>query len=358
MREAVFLRRHADEWRAFEARLAAAERAPAGVDPDALAADYVRLTDDLAYARTFYPGSPTTAYLNGLATRTHERLYRNRREERGRLRRFWAEEVPRAVYAERAALLAGAALFGLALAIGVASALGDGLFVRLILGDAYVNMTLRNIDAGDPMAVYKKMQRADMFALITLNNVMVSFYAFVGGVLGGLGTAYLLLTNGVMVGAFQTFFFRQAEAHGMGLFWESVLTIWIHGTVEITAIVVAGGAGLAMGRALLMPGPYPRLAAFRAAAGRGLKIVVGLVPLFVGAGFLEGFVTRETAMPTGLSVLIILASLAFVTFYFVALPRRRARADAAEAAARAAAARRRAEVRWHADARLAAPDLA
>jgi uncharacterized membrane protein SpoIIM required for sporulation len=329
MREAVFVRRHADDWEAFEARLDAKEP----VDPDALAEGYVRLTDDLAYARTFYPGSATAAYLNGLAGLVHHRIYRNRREERGRLRRFWAEEIPRVVYQERRPLLWAVALFvGFAL-LGAVSAASDALFVRLILGDAYVNMTLENIAQGDPMRVYKEMYPVDMFSMIALNNVLVSFFTFVGVyevgnfVLPGfsLGTALMLFHNGVMVGSFQYFFWEQ------GVFWESVQTIWIHGTLEIAAIILAGGAGLAMGNALLFPGTYPRMVAFRRGALRGLKVVVGLVPQFVAAALLEGYVTRYTEMPVALSVLIIFGSLAFVLGYWAWLPARVRRRDEAAA---------------------------
>lgn len=317
MREAVFVRRHADDWDRFERRL---DRE--GDDPDALAEGYVRLTDDLAYARTFYPGSATAAYLNGLAAHVHRRIYRNRREERGRLVRFWTEEVPLAIYHERRALLVSLVVFALAVLVGAWSAAGDASYVRLIMGDAYVNMTLANIERGDPMAVYKEMHQLDMFLGITLNNVMVAVFAFVGFFpVGGvalpgfsLGTAVTLLRNGVMLGAFQTFFWQH------GLLAESARTIWIHGTLEISAVVVAGGAGFAMGNALLFPGTYPRLVAFRRGAMRGLKLVVGLVPVFVAAGFLEGFVTRYTAMPVPLSLAIIFGSLAFVGWYFVVLP--------------------------------------
>lgn len=316
MREVVFTRRNAERWKQFEHALG-----DRSADPDALADLYVQVTDDLAYARTFYPRSSTTAYLNGLAARAHQRIYRNRREDRGRIVRFWTEELPRLVYAERRALLYAAAVFVLAVAVGVVSSANDPSFVRLIMGDAYVNMTLDNIERGDPMAVYKEMNEADMFLGITLNNVRVSFLAFALGVFSSFGTAYVLFQNGVMLGAFQLFF------HQHGLLAESVLTIWIHGTLEISAIVLAGGAGFVMGNSLLFPGTYPRLAAFRRGAERGLKLVVGLVPVFVAAGFLEGFVTRHTAMPVALSLTIILGSLAAVVWYFVLYPIRLHRRD-------------------------------
>ena len=95
---------------------------------------------------------------------------------------------------------------------------------------------------------------------------------------------------------------------------------------SIAAIVVAGGAGLTMWNAVLMPGTYPRTTALRRGAVRGLKLIVGLVPVFVAAAVLEGYVTRLTDMPLAASALVIGGSAAFLLFYFVVLPYRRARA--------------------------------
>jgi uncharacterized membrane protein SpoIIM required for sporulation len=318
MREAVFVRRHAEAWQEFEGEFEGSRE----VTPDALADGYVRLTDDLAYALTFYPGSPTAAYLNGLATLVHRRLYRNRREERGRLLRFWTREIPETVFRERRSLLLSLLLFGTFVAVGALSAAFDDTYVRLIMGDAYVNMTLQNIENGDPMAVYKDEDQAGMFVGIARNNILVSLFAFLGILpMGGMalpgfsfGTAFLLMMNGVMLGSFQYFF------HQHGVLWESVRTIWIHGTIEISAIIVAGGAGFTMGNALLFPGTYPRLAALRRGAIAGLKIVMGLVPFFAVAAALEAYVTRHTSMPIALSVAIIGGSLAIIIGYFVVLP--------------------------------------
>jgi hypothetical protein len=94
--------------------------------------------------------------------------------------------------------------------------------------------------------------------------------------------------------------------------------------------VVAGAAGFALGNGLLFPGTYPRRVSFARGAKRGVKIVVGLVPIFIAAALLEGFVTRYTGMPLVLSLGIIGGSLAFVLYYFVARPLRLA-ARAAEA---------------------------
>jgi uncharacterized membrane protein SpoIIM required for sporulation len=101
----------------------------------------------------------------------------------------------------------------------------------------------------------------------------------------------------------------------------SVLKIWIHGTLEISAIIIAGCAGLVMGNSLLFSGTFSRLESFKIGAKKGLKVVIGLVPIFIMAGFLESFVTRLT-LPIAGSMVIIVVSAAFIGWYFVVYPAR------------------------------------
>ena len=120
-----------------------------------------------------------------------------------------------------------------------------------------------------------------------------------------------------MLGSFQTFFAQH------DLLCESALAIWLHGTLEISAIIVAGAAGVAMGNGWLFPGTYPRLVSFRRGARRGLRIVVGTMPVFVVAAFIEGYFTRHTEWPDSLRLSIILSSLAFVIYYYIVLPKKK-----------------------------------
>ncbi|HEX8428575.1 stage II sporulation protein M [Hymenobacter sp.] len=307
MREAVFLRQNEARWKQYEAA--------AAKGPDELAARFVALTDDLAYAQTFYPGSPTTRYLNDLTAKQHQALYKNKTEQTSRFKQFWARELPLLVARHHTPLAWSLLLFTVFTLLGALSAAYDDSFVRVVLGDAYVNKTLENIEKGDPMAVYKGMSETPMFLLITLNNIYVSLVAYAMGATLGLGTVWALFRNGVMLGSFQYFFYQK------GVLLPSLLTIWIHGTLEISAIVLAGGAGFVMARGLLFPGTYSRGAAFRQAARDGLKLAIGLVPIFMVAGFLEGFVTRHTEMPVALSLSIIGLSAGFIVWYFILYPR-------------------------------------
>ena len=131
MREVAFLKQNAEKWKQFEALLWKKRRA----DPDRLAELFVEITDDLSYARTFFPESRTTHYLNDLAAEIHQAIYKNKREDRRRFAMFWRVEVPLTVRAAHRALLVSLVIFVIAMGIGVVSTLNDDGFARLILGE-------------------------------------------------------------------------------------------------------------------------------------------------------------------------------------------------------------------------------
>jgi len=310
MREAAFVKQNKDKWIRFESVL----RNNIQINPDELSGLYIEVTDHLSYAQTFYPKSETLRYLNSLAVLAHNKIYKNKKESRNKLITFYTKEFPLFFYQYHKQLLVAFLSFSLFVAIGAFSAATDGDFVRLILGDGYVNMTISNIEKGDPMAVYKKMGEVEMFLGITVNNIRVALNAFVFGIFLSIGSLYILMRNGIMLGSFQYFFYDY------NLFWESVRTIWIHGTIEISVIIVAGCAGLVLGNSILFPGTYTRLQSFVKGAKDGLKIIVSTIPFFIIAGFLEGFVTRHTQMSDWLAILIIGGSFYLILFYYVFYP--------------------------------------
>lgn len=310
MREAAFVKQNKDKWATFENALSNQTQ----IAPDVLSDLYIEITDHLSYAKTFYTGSNTEYYLNSLASQAHQQIYKTKREPKNRILSFWKTEFPSMFYQHQRELLIAFLVFSFFAAVGAFSAANEGDFVRSILGDGYVNMTLENIEKGDPMAVYKQMGEVNMFLGITINNIRVALMAFAYGIMLGIGTLMVMMQNGIMLGSFQYFFYEK------GLLWESMRTIWIHGTIEISVIIVAGCAGLVMANGILFPGTYTRLESFKRGVKNGLKIMLSTVPFFIIAGFLEGFVTRHTEMPDWLAIFIILGSLALIVFYYVIYP--------------------------------------
>jgi uncharacterized membrane protein SpoIIM required for sporulation len=311
MREVSFIKQNKEKWLSFENAILKDDIK----DPDALASQYIYLINDLAYAQTYYPKSKVVSYLNQLAAKAYQKIYKTKREDTNRLLSFWKTEVPLICYQYRTFIYVAFIIFFTFTFIGAISAANDGEFVRSILGDNYVNQTLVNIEAGDPVAVYKSGSNWGSFIGITLNNLRVGVLSFILGAFGGVGTVYILFQNCIMLGSFQYFFYEK------NVFWESVRGIWIHGSMEIFAIVIEAAAGLLLGASILFPKTHSRLTSFKLGAKTGIKILISTFPFTIFAGFLEGFVTRySNIMPNWLSVSIIMITLSMISFYYLIYP--------------------------------------
>jgi uncharacterized membrane protein SpoIIM required for sporulation len=315
MREALFIKKNADKWQSYQ------QEEP--TNPDEASVRFVTLMDDLAYARTFYPKSKVTKWINGLAATTYQNIYKNKKEKYSRILNFWKYDLPITFRKHHNTFLFTTLLFVIIVAIGVFSAIYNPEFTRGILGDHYVDMTEQNIANGDPFGVYKEENRFLMFVQIGFNNIRVSFLAFIGGLLLGFGTLYIMWSNGLMLGCFQHMFFAQ----GLGV--KSVLVIWIHGTIEIAAIVLASTAGFVIAKGMFFPKTYSRINSFKMHFKDAAKLIICLVPFFILAAFFEGFITQEMSsgfdkngggMPVWVSVLILASSLFLIVWYFVIWP--------------------------------------
>lgn len=284
------------------------------IEPDLLVEMYHELTDDLSYARTHYAETQTELYLNNLVGKLHAIIYKTKKEENNRFLRFWRYEFPVEIYKIRRYIYFSIVLFLFACFIGLVSLRGDEEFVRVVLGDVYVDMTIANIEKGEPMAVYASRSAGDMFFLIATNNLRVAAMCFLAGLLSYFGVVPLLFFNGVMLGSFQYFFYKY------NVLYESVLSIWIHGTIEIFSIVISASAGLLVGSSYLFPGTYSRKASFIKASQRGAKIFLGISPFIILAAFLEAYATRHTEWADWLRIGIIVSSLILIVLYFVVYP--------------------------------------
>lgn len=310
MKEAAFIKRNKTRWEDFEQIVKDQKHA----HPDRLAELFIQVTDDLSFSRTKYPDSRTTQYLNALANKIHVKIYKNKREDKNRFVTFWKLEVPKAMYEARKPMLCAFLIFMISCVIGGVSALNDDTFVRLIMGDGYVNMTLENIRNGNPTKVYATSDELMMFFFITWNNIQVSFLVFVMGIFASVGTGFQLFRNGVMVGAFVMFFYRESQLA------QAFPVIMLHGTIELTSIVIAGGAGMTLGNSLIFPGTYSRFESFKIGSVRGLKIIMGLIPFFILAGFIESFITRYAFMHWSIKTIVIGASAFLMIYYFILYP--------------------------------------
>lgn len=310
MRESLFIKQNIARWRDYQRRI----EDPSEESPDTLAQMYTELTSDLAFSRTHFPDATITSMLNAMTLRLHNEIYSGHHEKWSRLLTFWTREVPQAVYDNRKAMLAALAVFVFFLCVGIASLFNDADFARLILGDRYVDMTIENIKNGVPTDVYSSGGEAESFFSIMLNNLRVDVMSVSMGIFTPFATSLIVMYNAIMVGAFTFFFFQH------GVFSEALLAIMQHGTLEISTMVLSGGAGFVMGSGWLFPGTYSRMQSFRRKAKEALKITLSVFPVTIAAAFIEGYLTRHTDYPLFFRVMVIALSAAFIIFYYILLP--------------------------------------
>lgn len=279
-----------------------------------MAAEFTRLIDDLSYAKTFYPTSRVTNYVNSLASRIYLDIYRNRKERSSRLGDFWRYDLPMIIRKHHRVVLLATVIFVVFMAVGFVTAQRDEQVLNEILGSDYVDMTRENIRNGNPFGVYENDNVFVMWLRIMINNIKVAVWAFVSGIAAGIPTLYILVSNSFMVGSFDQLFYRE----GLGL--DFFLVVFVHGTLELTAIILAAAAGLVLGKGFLLPGTLSRLESVKRATKEGTKIIIGLFPVFALAAFFEGFITRLYNDVPVITILVVAASIAFVIWYFVIYP--------------------------------------
>ncbi|MBN8642348.1 MAG: stage II sporulation protein M [Flavobacteriales bacterium] len=311
MREVAFIKQNKEKWLDFEQAIFGKSKK----NPDEMASLYIHLINDLSYAQTYYPKSKIVTYLNYLASQLYQKIYKTKRVEKNRFLAFFTTEVPLIVYQYRRYVLYAFLLFFCFLTIGVVSAKYDTHFVRSILGDDYVNQTLENIKDGNPVAIYKSSGSLQSFVGITLHNIEVGVKSYIYGIFLGFGTFLYLFYNCIMLGSFQYFFYEQ------NVFWESVRGIWIHGSMEIFAMIIEAGCGLILGASILFPRTFSRINSLKIGFKDSFKIFLSTLPFTIAAGFLEGFVTRYALeMPKWLGITIILSTLSLISFYYLVYP--------------------------------------
>src|SRR5690606_2969665 len=148
----------------------------------------------------------------------------------------------------------------------------DQTLVRTVLGEAYVDMTLENIQSGDPFKIYKDSNPFSMFLQITFNNIRVTFTLFFSGLFLSLGTIYILFNNSLMLGVLAQMFF----AHK--LVAAAIRAVFIHCTLEMSGLTTSATGGIGLGNSIIVPGTYSRAQSLVRGAKEGTKIIIGLIP--------------------------------------------------------------------------------
>jgi uncharacterized membrane protein SpoIIM required for sporulation len=298
MREAVFIDKNKPRWKDIEEFQKE--------NPDEIASDFIDLVSDLSYSKTHYPHSKITNYLNFLSARVYKSIFA--KQKQNPIKDYWKKDFPLIIGHHKKVLWIATAFFLTFSILGYVCSFLDKNFIESILGNYYVEMTIRNINNGTPFGVYTSETPLRMFMKIFTNNLFVGLIVYISGVLLSLGTFYHTFKNGIMVGAFMAMFFQNS----LGL--DALFVIMLHGTFELMGLVLECMAGLILGLSFLFPGTLTRKQAFKRGLLESAKIYIGTIPFTFLAAFIESYVTRygEAGLKTENPLILAFLSIVFV----------------------------------------------
>lgn len=254
-----------------------------------LASLYRSVAADLARARTQQVGNTLIQSLQSLTTRAYTQIYQgSRRQEWHAVGEFYLRGLPAVIQQTFPYIAVATALFFVGVLVAWWYAWQDPTFMALIVPENLISQVrdkhelwMGSIVGIEPLAS----------SSIMINNISVSFGAVAGGITAGAYTVYLMVFNGLLIGAIATLVGQNNLAYP---FWAFVFP---HGSLELPAIFFAGGAGLLIARAILFPGKYRRGDALKFYGSQAAQLVFGIVPMLIVAGIIEGFLSPNPGVP-------------------------------------------------------------
>ncbi len=295
MKQAAFERQNQPAWLAFAAQLDALERGKAApMQADAFPAAYRQICQQLALAESRGYSSHLVERLQQLALRGHQQFYRHRSPLLGRLLGFVLGGFARSARTQWRYVLAASLLFyGSLIGTAVLVHAFPELIYSLLPAEQVAQMEQMYDPDASRLGRFAERSSGDdwlMFGYYVMNNIGIAFQTFASGLLLGLGSLFFLLFNGLTIGAVAG---HLTEIGYDQPFWSFVIG---HGAFELTAITLAGAAGLRLGGALVAPGRLTRGAALRRAAALGIRLVCGAIGLLLIAAFVEAYWSSMTTV--------------------------------------------------------------
>ncbi|QED47791.1 stage II sporulation protein M [Cytobacillus dafuensis] len=279
-----FVKQHRDEWKQLELLSGVLQKKRnnfSGTDINQFHRLYQKAAQNLSYSQTYFPKEEVTLYLNSLVSKSHNLLYKDQMTSVNQIRYFFSTKFIGLLLEQWKFIIVALLLFTLGAAGSFFSVVNDPLHIYSILPAEMA----QGVDPEQLGSNDGNVDSSLMSASIMTNNIQVAILAFAGGVTFGLLTVYLLIYNGIIVGALAALFWHYGKTYD---FWAYIVP---HGMIELTAIFIAGGAGLLMGYKLFVPGNFTRGFQLKQQAKRSVQLLLGTIPLFVIAGIIEGFIT-------------------------------------------------------------------
>lgn len=309
MKEEKFIRQHKNNWKELEDLTSLfAKNRPGKLPPEKVERFLLlfrRVSHHLAFARTHYPESKTVDYLNTLIGSAHNHVYAVKKISPRSVPYLLFNKIPRMLYRYRWYIATSTLCFLLGALVSTVLVTYDPELAGLFLPESYASIGQEGeLGAGE-------WNYALMSSYIMVNNISVALKAFVFGITLGLGTIYILLLNGSLLGALTTLIYQ----NGTPLeYWSLILP---HGIIELTAIFISGGAGLLVARSILIPGKYSRKDALIKAAKKAVTLLAGVMLMLIIAGLIEGFFTPLDITPGFKLGFACLTGVLLVVYFFL-----------------------------------------
>jgi uncharacterized membrane protein SpoIIM required for sporulation len=285
-----FVRKNRPRWQQLEGMLELMEghspRSRQRLFLQELSAAYRATTTDLAFAQTHFRGTTVLLFLHQLVARAHNQIYRARTISLGEATAFFRREIPEAVRRHLLAVNWAALIFVTGVMLGLSAVQFDERAASIILPTSILDSIYSGRMWTGPL--FSVVPAPVASTMLFTNNISVALLAFAGGLSFGVITFWILFFNGVMLGMV----FKLCANYG--LLNALLAFIVTHGFLEISAIILSGGAGFVVANALLQPGDYSRRDALSVQARSAVRMAVAAVPALIIAGCLEAFVSPST----------------------------------------------------------------
>lgn len=308
MNEESFISKNTEKWSILESynkRLV--KKGITKFDKDELrsyAELYRMVGHHLAYARTHYGDGKATMYLNQLVGTSHNFFYSTEKKGLFDVWTYFRRDFPAKIRASNKYHIAACLCFMLGFIFSfVLVSLNEHSVSYFFPEELIANVRLD----GSPSSWNYPI----MSSVIMTNNVRVAFSAVVLGMLAGAGTLYVLFANGLMMGGLTGYILLKGGS--MISFWALILP---HGFIELGAIFISGGAGLMIGRALLIPGELKRRDALVKSAKEAVGLLPGIILMLIIAGLIEGFIT-PCPLPDLAKLVFSAVTFVLMAIYFV-----------------------------------------
>lgn len=303
----TFIRKNRSSWSELEQLLESVRRRrDVGAEQiDRLIVLYRTASAHLAYVQTYYPDDEVRVFLNDLVGRAHHAVFAEQWKSTQRITTFFKATFAGLTIARKWFVLIAMLLFVAGGVAGFIAVKSDPLNLYTVIPEQIAHA----IDPQRTGENHDEWLNALASAEIMTNNIRVAALAFVGGITFGLLTAYMMVYNGVLIGALFAVFLDAGRGY---VFWAYILP---HGIIELAAIFIAGGAGLYMGYRMICPGRYTRKYQFVRSVRESALLLIGTVPMFVIAALIEGYITPSSLTHAGKYLFALLTFVALLVYF-------------------------------------------